>query len=309
MDSAILVEYSIVDSYIITFKINNTTCAFNGLHTLQDSIHRQTFIINYQVLLALFQFNINLLVGDRNAIACSKGYACNFILYKLHVGYRSLISFVNLCYVCIFGCYAVQTSQFFVQLYLYISTIIAYFDIIVSTAEFYGITSSYLSCRTVICCYCPAFTNFGCQIIYFFVGCVQLTKVDCIGVISAICYAGNLLVICVQTAAGDVRLVNVAYAFVFIHEEVASFYAVYSQIRLQCYLNIFTSISYCDISTITFEGNSIIICAIRANLHSSFFITICSKFPALIHYLLQLSFCSSRTFIISEICITNFCIS
>ena len=83
--------------------------------------------------------------------------------------------------------YAVY-SQFFIQLYLYIFAIIAYFDVIISTAEFYGITSSYLSCCTVFCCYCPAFTNFGCQIIYFFVGCVQLAKVYCIFRFSAVCY-------------------------------------------------------------------------------------------------------------------------
>ena len=93
-----------------------------------------------------------------------------------------------------------------------------------------------------------------------------------------------------------------------IYSCIASFYAVYGQVFLQLNLNIFTSISYCDISTITFESNSIIICAIRANLHSSFVATICSKFPALIHYLLQLSFSSSLAFINSKVCITNFCI-
>ena len=140
------------------------------------------------------------------------------------------------------------------------------------------------------------------KVFYLGVSFFQLTKVDCIGVISAICYAGNLLIICIQTAAGDVRLVSVAYALVFIHEEVASFYAVYSQIILQCYLNIFTVIGYFNISTIAVEFNFI---TSFANSHSSFCATICSKIPALIHYLLQLFFCSSLTICLSKSCICN----
>ena len=176
----------------------------------------------------------------------------------------------------------------------------AYADVLVTT-KVNNFAGCYFRCCIAVSGKLPA-------LVCYFTYCFQLAYVYSIGIISAICYTGNLLVICVQTAAGDVCLVSVAYAFVFIHEEVASFYAVYGQVFLQLNLNIFTSISYCDISTITFESNSIIICAIRANLHSSFVATICSKFPALIHYLLQLSFSSSLAFINSKVCITNFCI-
>ena len=133
---------------------------------------------------------------------------------------------------------------------------------------------------------------------------IQLAAVYCIGRACSdctCCYAGNLLIICVQTAAGNICFTFVAYAVVLIHEEVASFYAVYSQILLQRYLNIFISIGYFNISSITIEFNFI---TSFANSHSCLGATICSKFPACIHYLLQLFFCSSIAFS-CKVCITN----
>ena len=141
------------------------------------------------------------------------------------------------------------------------------------------------------------------QVFYLGVGFFQLAKVYSVSINSACCYIMNLLI-----AHAYISLVQYNTSStctncktIGIYSCFASFYAVYSQILLQRYLNIFTGISYVNISSITVEFNFI---TSFANSHSCLGATICSKFPACIHYLLQLFFCSSIAFS-CKVCITN----
>ena len=74
------------------------------------------------------------------------------------------------------------------------------------------------------------------QLIYLFVSRIQLAAVYCVGGTfgnCTCCYAGNLLAVCVQTVAGDVCLIAITNTSIR-HIELSCFYAVYSQILLQC---------------------------------------------------------------------------
>ena len=149
-----------------------STCFYLGLSCC-------AYLIQLAYIYSVIIINTICYIGNRLAICIQT--AVGNICFTI-VAYAFVLIHEEL------SCFYAVYSQVFIQLYLYIFASIAYFDVIISTAEFYGITSSYLSCCTVICCYCPAFTNFGCQIIYFFVGCVQLAKVYCIFRFSAVCY-------------------------------------------------------------------------------------------------------------------------
>ena len=73
------------------------------------------------------------------------------------------------------------------------------------------------------------------QLIYLFVSRIQLAAVYCVGGTfgnCTCCYAGNLLAVCVQTAAGDVCLTAITNTSIR-HIELSCFYAVYSQSLLQ----------------------------------------------------------------------------
>ena len=82
-------------------------CTGDGFNTSQSGVQCQTVAVNYEVLFAIFQLNFNLLLGDRNTIACSQSYACYLLIYVLYVGYRMIVSFINVGYVCIVGGHAV----------------------------------------------------------------------------------------------------------------------------------------------------------------------------------------------------------
>ena len=115
LDPAILVEgYIIIDSNVATGKADFAAAyTVNSFHTIQGSIQRQAVLVNYQVLLALFQLNVNLLVSDRNTIACAQCCVRNLVLHILYVGYRFILACINVSYICIVGSYAGQTCQFF----------------------------------------------------------------------------------------------------------------------------------------------------------------------------------------------------
>ena len=115
----------------------------------------------------------------------------------------------------------------FVQLNLNLSAFMAYADVLVA-AEINIIAGFYFGC-------------FGCNTVgrqiptcissvaYFF----QLAYVYSVSVSFACFYIGNLLTVCVQTAAGDICLVAITNASIR-HIELSCFYAVYSQSLLQC---------------------------------------------------------------------------
>ena len=116
LDSAVTVKSILVNLNIAAFKADAScasACTSDGLNTLQGSIHRQAVFVNYQVLLAVFQLNVNLLIGDGNTLTFSQSYACNLVIHILYVGYRFILACINVSYICIFGSYAGQTCQVF----------------------------------------------------------------------------------------------------------------------------------------------------------------------------------------------------
>ena len=143
-------------------------------------------MVNYQVLLAIFQLNVNLLVSDRNTIACAQCCVRNLVLHILYVGYRFILACINVSYICIVSCYAGQILQFFVQRYLYIGTIVGYLDVLITrsvfcTAEVNLCTRCYIGCCTAVSRNVPACI---CYVAYF----LQLSVVYCIGLFCAVCY-------------------------------------------------------------------------------------------------------------------------
>ena len=115
LDSAIIIEGNMIDSNVATGEADlSAAYTGDGFHTLQGSIHRQAVFVNYQVLLAIFQLNINLLIGDGNTITCAQCCVRNLVLHILYVGYRFILVCINLSYICIVGSYAVY-SQVFLQ--------------------------------------------------------------------------------------------------------------------------------------------------------------------------------------------------
>ena len=154
LDSAVTVKSILVNLNIAAFKADAScasACTSDGLNTLQGSIHRQAVIVNYQVLLAVFQLNVNLPIGDGNTLTFSQSYACNLVIHIPYVGYRFILACINVSYICILGSYAGQTCQFFVQLYLYSFASIAYFDVLVAAEvnRFAGFYVGCFGCNTV----------------------------------------------------------------------------------------------------------------------------------------------------------------
>ena len=229
LDSAIIIEGNIFDGNITASCEADlaATYAGNGFHSSQVFSQVQACFINFKIFFAVFQLNVNLLIGDGNTLTFSQSYACNLLLHILYVGYRFIIACINVSYICIFGSYAGQTCQIFLQLYLYIFASIAYFDVVIA-AEVNNFAGCYIYSFTF------ADRKFPTLIGSFFYS-IQLAAVYCVFRTfsnCAICYAGNLLAVCVQTAAGDVCLIVITNTSSR-HIEVASCYAVYSQSLLQ----------------------------------------------------------------------------
>ncbi len=102
LDSAVTVKSILVNLNIAAFKADAScasACTSDGLNTLQGSIHRQAVFVNYQVLLAVFQLNVNLLIGDGNTLTFSQSYACNLVIHILSCS-------LQLCYVYSIGSFA-----------------------------------------------------------------------------------------------------------------------------------------------------------------------------------------------------------
>ena len=266
LDSAVTVKSILVNLNIAAFKADAScasACTSDGLNTLQGSIHRQAVFVNYQVLLAILQLNINLLIGDGNTITCAQCCVRNLVLHIPYVGYRFILACINVGYICILGSYAGQICQFFVQLYLYSFASIAYFDVLVA-AEVNSFAGCYIYSFTF------AGRKFPALIGSFFYS-IQLAAVYCVGGIFGNCtffYAGNLLAVCVQTAVGDVCLIVITNTSIR-HIELSCFYAVYSQILLQCQ----TSFSNLKVIFIQLHRNCIIFSANGNTITSSIYRT------------------------------------
>ena len=209
LDSAVTVKSILVNLNIAAFKADAScasACTSDGLNTLQGSIHRQAVIVNYQVLLAVFQLNVNLLIGDGNTLTFSQSYACNLVIHIPYVGYRFILACINVSYICILGSYAGQTCQFFVQCQTICSNLKVIFTFFKFNRNCIVLT---VNCNAIACCISGVFCIYGVNVLsicscsfiyrcdistcfYLCLSSLQLCYVYSIGSFGTSCYVGDL---------------------------------------------------------------------------------------------------------------------
>ena len=274
LDSAILVKSILVNGNCIASKVYCATCAVNSCHAIQRGIQRQAVLVNYQVLLALFQLNVNLLVSYRNTIACAQCCIRNLVLHILYVGYRFILACINVSYICIVSCYAGQILQFFVQRYLYIGTIVGYLDVLITrsvfcTAEVNLCTRCYIGCCTAVSRNVPACI---CYVAYF----LQLAKVYCIGEFRTFCYVLDSAILVKSILVNCNCIASKVYCATFAGDGLNA-----SQLFFQRNANYITIIAYLNVSI-----------AIKFNFITRFYI----RCIALFSFQLPTLACASSSF-------------
>ena len=146
--------------------------------------------------------------------------------------------------------------QLIFQLYFYISTIIAYFDIVV-TAEVNILAGFYVGCFgcNTVSGQVPAFICICSYLFDFF----QLAYIYSISIINACSYVSDYFIVSIQAIFGNVSRATKANAHIIIHEEVTSMNAVNIKVSVQVNLNkgsiLVFFLAYGNIFIVTAEVN------------------------------------------------------